>query len=95
MKYIKVTWNHQHEAEPVLLYSELNDDGFEVRKIESYKSLPPGYAGPGIERGKTWLSINKIPSLEEISAQPEFIPVEITADEFEREWRRVTVQELR
>jgi uncharacterized protein DUF6881 len=38
MKYVRVGWKHQHPAEPVALYSELDDNRFEVRKIEVFRN---------------------------------------------------------
>jgi hypothetical protein len=34
MTHIVVTWHHQHPDEPVELFSELDDERFEVRKVE-------------------------------------------------------------
>jgi hypothetical protein len=34
MKYLKVVWVHDLPGEPVLLYSEVDDEGWEIRKVE-------------------------------------------------------------
>jgi hypothetical protein len=36
MKYVKVRWNHALPNEPVVLYSELDDQMWETRKVEVY-----------------------------------------------------------
>ena len=33
MKYIKVRWIHDFEDDPILIYSELDENRFETRKI--------------------------------------------------------------
>lgn len=44
MEYIKVRWIHDHEDEPILLYSELDHDRFELRKVEVYEDGSAGWA---------------------------------------------------
>ncbi len=44
MKYIRVKWNHLFSDEPVLLFSELDDARWEVRKIEVFRDGHQGYA---------------------------------------------------
>lgn len=86
MRFIKVVWNHSHQNEPVLLYSELNDERFEVRKVETFTDGHWGYASAEEESGGSVLGSAPVPSLEEIASDPQFDPVEITRDEFERIW---------
>ena len=44
MRYIKVKWIHSYPDEPVLLYSEIDDSGWEVRKVEVFPDGAYGYA---------------------------------------------------
>jgi len=37
MKYVRLKWNHTNPDEPVWLFSELDDRGKEVRKIECFR----------------------------------------------------------
>lgn len=94
MRYIKVIWHHKDPDIPVLLYSELNSEGYETRKVEIYADGHRGFADPNEELGSTYLGTAPIPRLEEMAADAQFMPAEISAEEFERQWsnRRGTVQ---
>ena len=49
MQYVLVEWEHDMEDEPYLIYSELNEDRMETRKMEFYRNgLSFSY---GAERG--------------------------------------------
>ncbi|HRX84826.1 MAG TPA: hypothetical protein P5572_07395 [Phycisphaerae bacterium] len=89
MTYIKVRWIHSHPDEPVLLYSELNDDRWEVRKIEVYRDGRRGFASVSDSVGDTRLGQGPVPTLAEIAADPQFEPVAIERAEFEAAWRNL------
>ncbi len=86
-RYIAVLWRHSLPEEPVELFSELDDARWERRKIEVYRDGHSGYADGTESSGSTGLGVVPIPSLEEIAADPQFTPREITRDEFEALWR--------
>lgn len=86
MKYIKVKWIHQLPDEPVLLYSELDKDFWEKRKVEVFPDGSAFFASEEESHGDTGLSIEPLPSLEEIGSDPQFEPEEISAPEFEKVW---------
>jgi hypothetical protein len=86
MNYLKVRWIHQHADMPVLLLSELDDERWETRKIEIYTDGSKAYASKTEESGGSFLGEAPVPPLAEIAADPEFMPQEITEDEFEAEW---------
>jgi hypothetical protein len=86
MQYIKVLWNHRDANEPIVLYSELDDERWEVRKVEIFRDGPPGYTSAAGSRRSTRLGIEPVPLLTEISLDPEFDPVEITKEDFEEIW---------
>jgi hypothetical protein len=85
-RYQKVAWHHDFPDEPVLLYSEIDDEGFETRKVEIYRDGRYDFADAERSTGSTVLSMTALPSLDEIAAQSEFEPSEIQQDEFERVW---------
>lgn len=89
-RYLKVLWHHGFDDTPVVLYSELDEARFELRKIEVYRDGRHDYADRTRATGATWLSVTPIPPDEEIAAQPEFSPAAIAAEEFEQVWRRAT-----
>ena len=71
-----------------MLYSELDDRRFEVRKVEVYRDGHAGYASASEEVGGTMLGLVPIPKLDEIADDPAFEPVEINAVEFEEVWSK-------
>ncbi|MEV8389977.1 MULTISPECIES: DUF6881 domain-containing protein [unclassified Streptomyces] len=89
MRYLKVLWCHELPDEPVELYSELNDAGYEIRKVEIYRDGRRDFADGESFSGTTMLGEGALPSLEEIAGQDEFSPSVIEAAEFERVWHQV------
>jgi hypothetical protein len=90
VQYIKVRWIHCHPDYPVLLYSELDNDRWECRKVELFADGKIGFASrneAGASAG-TRLGIEPVPTLDAIAAHSQFQPVEITKDEFEQVWVR-------
>jgi len=86
MQYIRVKWIHSYPDHPVWLISELDDRRWEIRKVEIFQDGSKGYATGAIEYGGTGLGLLPVPSIAEIAESPEFIPEEITQDEFEKIW---------
>jgi len=86
MKYIFVNWMQHFDNEPILLYSELDDSRFEIRKVEIFPDGKKGYASEFEEFGSTRLGTAPVPFISEIARDPEFDPKEITQDEFEKVW---------
>lgn len=86
MKWLKVIWHHAFPNEPLELYSEIDDDRWEVRKVEVFANSLYGFADKTRSTGETRLSETKLPSLEEIAIDPQFQPVEISASDFEKVW---------
>ena len=74
--------------EPVLIFSEIGIDSYELRKIEIFRNGRRSYADEGEHSGDTMLSEGPLPSIGEIAADPQFEPFEITSEEFELEWAR-------
>ncbi|WP_062260099.1 DUF6881 domain-containing protein [Endozoicomonas arenosclerae] len=88
--YIYSKWHNSPSGLPVEFYSELNNDRFETRKIEIFKDGSIGYASSSESTKSTKLGIAPVPSLEEISKQPEFDIRVITPKQFEEKWQEVT-----
>lgn len=86
MRYLLVRWNHSSDSYPVLLYSELDEERNEVRKVEVYRDGRKGYASREGASGGTRLGQEPLPPLAEIAAESEFEPAEVTPEEFERVW---------
>jgi len=88
MRYLRVQWLHFHPDEPVEIYSEINDDGWEVRKVEVFPDGSVGFASSSEGIGSTMLSVEPLPALEEIRSDPQFKPIEIGRQEFEKVWEK-------
>jgi len=86
MNYIKVKWNHSHPGEPIWLYSEIDDDRRETRKVEVFADGRRRYASRTESEGGTRLGEAPIPQLIEISYDPQFQPAAIAKEEFEAVW---------
>ena len=85
--YLLVRWNNAPPGMPAEMWSELDDERSEIRKVEVWSDGRVGYAVGSEEVGGTRLSISPIPSVEDISAQLPFEPIEISEAEFEARWQ--------
>jgi hypothetical protein len=77
-----------------LLVSELDDHRWETRKVEIFADGSKGHAMKGQESGGTRLGLVPLPPLDEIAADPQFLPEEITEEEFEAVWRTRLEREM-
>ena len=68
------------------MISELDANRWETRKVEIFADGSKGYARRGEEAGGTALGQLPVPPLQEIASDPQFLPEEITKDEFEAIW---------
>jgi hypothetical protein len=88
MRYIAVQWHQNCPDYPVELLSEIDDAGWEQRKVEIYADGRRNYADKSEHTGSTKLGLSPIPSVAEIAADPQFTPSEISREEFEVSWKR-------
>ena len=88
MTYIRVRWIHEFPNDPVMLYSELDSERMETRKVELYDDGHCGYASTTECGGDTNLGELPIPDLSEIAEDSQFEPEEITQSEFEEIWKK-------
>ena len=87
MMYLRVQWKHCLEDEPVELLSELDEARFEVRKVEIFRDGRKGYASNTESERGACLSIEPVPGLAEIASDPQFLPEEISKEEFDLAWK--------
>jgi hypothetical protein len=90
VRYQRVVWHHDFDDEPVVLWSEVGDDGFERRKVDEYRDGRTDYADEVDATGSTDLSDQAMPTVAEIDTDDEFSASAITREEFESVWRRAT-----
>jgi len=90
MHYMKVCF--KREESPVSeSCHELDDAGWEFRRVEIFRNGEVGYADTSTSKG-SHLSITRIPPFSEIAADPQFEPCEITKDEFDTMWARAILR---
>lgn len=92
MEYIKIQWHNDEPDYPKWLFSELNDERFETRKIEVFADGRHSFANADIEQGGVRLSTRPLPPNENIDAQPEFSLSVIGLVAFEAVWRKAIRQ---
>jgi hypothetical protein len=88
MKYLRVKWIHSLPDEPVDIYSEMDEEGYETRKLEVFLDGSNGFANSSGQVLSTELGEKPVPALEEIAADPQFQPTLISEDEFEQVWSK-------
>lgn len=88
LRYVHVRWTHVSEDDPVLLWSEVDAQGLEQRKVEEYQDGSLDFANGRRETGSTSLGVGPVPSVTEINSLAEFEAVEIERQQFERQWDR-------
>ncbi|MEO8549581.1 MAG: hypothetical protein ABI678_06395 [Kofleriaceae bacterium] len=86
--YLRVEWKHTHADDPVVLYVELDEDRWEVRKVEVFADGRTTYADGRGSSGDTRLGEFQTPPVDEIAKDPEFTPVAISSEEFETLWEK-------
>lgn len=86
MEYFKASWIHDLNDEPILFYSELDNNRNEIRKIEIYRDDSFGLADSTFEFGGAKLGLAPVPSIEEINSELEFLAQIISKEEFDDVW---------
>ncbi|MEU3856976.1 hypothetical protein AB0F03_06305 [Streptomyces sp. NPDC028722] len=86
MRYLKVAWHHTSPDDPVIIWSEIGEDGYEVRKVEQFADGRLGYADASTSVGGSELGEFPVPEVATIAQQKEFSPETISAKAFARKW---------
>jgi hypothetical protein len=81
--FVRLQWKHTDPEEAVTLFSELDEERREVRRVEVFADGRIGYANERGSFGRTHLAERPISTLDELAAIPEFEPSEITRAEFD------------
>ena len=89
MFYMRTLWFHDNNDDPSIIYSELDQNRYEVRKIEFFKSGNHLYASQEKETESCLLGELPIPKIEEINKDKQFWAVEISKGEFDNAWEKV------
>jgi hypothetical protein len=86
MTSLKCKWKHDNPDQPILLYSELDEERWETRTVEIFRNGKLGFADRDTEFGGSWLGLEPVPPLTVIAADPEFEPEAITKAGLESVW---------
>ncbi len=86
MRYLYVKWLHKNPGDPIHLYSEIDDQSYECRKVEIYADGRKGFADASEQAGGTILGSMPVPPLAEIATQSEFEAKEVPAEVFQNIW---------
>ncbi len=85
MRYFKVTKPSTENDEGYEILSEVDDEGFESRKVQKFRDGRTECAGGFVQTDRTWLDDDLV-DLATLSADPNVIAAEITPSQFQAEW---------
>ena len=71
--------------EPVICVTEFDENGFENRRVEIWRSGRVGYAGENGSSNDTGLGSYQFMGMDQFDDEP-YLAVEITRAEFENHW---------
>lgn len=86
MRYFQVDWLHENNEYPISIFAEIDDEGWEIRKIEVFRDGHKGFAENFENEGETMLGEKPWPEIEVIVSDDQFKARELTSAEFESEW---------
>ena len=91
MQYLKVSWHHNLDSEPYEIWSELDSNRYEVRKIELYEDGHVGIASTNYNTVDCRLSTEPLPLLADINSDSQFIGCVVSSSRFEDLWSHATI----
>ena len=87
LKYILLNWFHNLEDEPYIIYSEIDNQRYETRKIEIYKNGTIRKCNEKMLNSQIELGDVAFPeNLDEINQDEQFHAQYISKEEFESMW---------
>src|SRR5262249_35211961 len=89
MRYQKLLWHNPSVDQPIEIYSEIDDEDWEVRKVEFFRHGPPAYAS-ATERVGTDLADQTIP--RDLVKTTRLEPYDISQQQFEEVWTKAREQ---
>ena len=88
MRYISVDWGDGGGEYPIRIHVEIDDEGFETRKIHEFDDGSTQIACEAFFEPETELSYEVSPSNDEIAAERVFDVTPITREHFEEMWQK-------
>lgn len=90
MSYLKIDWQHSLSEYPREIHIELDDERFELRKVEVFSDGRLQFAPHEFEQGGTVLAVYRVAQIEDLQREGQFTTTVITKAEFESIWARAT-----
>ncbi|MFJ9591195.1 DUF6881 domain-containing protein [Streptomyces virginiae] len=90
MKYWHVNWLHDTADDPVTIYSEIGEDGYETRKVHIYADGRILRADEHHESREIGLGEIPVGDIADVAGQPEFEAKVITQEAFEDVWEKAS-----
>jgi hypothetical protein len=88
MRYLQVNWHHDSPDDPVVLYAEIDDHGWEQRKVDEYADGSVLFADAHRFSDDVSLADKPYPPIEQIALDDQFTVEERDAPAFEAIWER-------
>jgi len=90
MKYIQMKWKQHDDTYPAIIICEIDERGWELRKVEIWQNGRKGYASAEGEFGGTGLGLEPwlAEELQQLLKDPEFEVAELDPVNFEQIWRQ-------
>lgn len=86
--YVKVRWHHDDDADPIVLFHEIGEGQRELRRVELFEDGRLLRSDKVEPDAPVSLSVEPLPSIDEIRTQLQFSVVEIDAAGFNAVWDR-------
>lgn len=87
MNYWHVDWLHDVPEDPVTIYSEIGEDGYETRKVHIYRDGRKIRSDEQHESTEIGLSEIPVGDISDVAAQAEFQAEVVTRAVFENAWK--------
>ncbi len=92
MFYYKTIWYHKNEYDPIIMYSEIDKQRFETKRLEIFRTGEVAFFD-----SRTPLELSETPfptNFDEINSTNEFFVSEISLEDFENKLRMYDTENL-
>lgn len=90
MKYVHIRWDNKSLDEPVSIFSEVDSEDWEVRRVEVFRDDHLAFASERSCTPGCGLAELKFGDLDEINENPEFHAEIIAEERFNEMWKKAT-----
>lgn len=90
-RYLKIDWKNGAPADPATYFCEIDDEGWELRRVEIFQNGKMAYADRQLAVGCEGLGLAQVPSLSKIRQDPEIEAWEISENDFDFMWEKAKI----